>query len=175
MAYAWKYFGGFKGYVRPRRVCLGLGSRTPEHFLNMFPKCSKYFPKYCHHILLNIPKVHYFSLFFKRFPNYALNFCSFGRKTQVVRNFLENAENVWWKFNRNSEFISIKLLLRIDHYEITSFFTTISSGWGGRRVWTRLPMPLGQIIPLFFQNKFMLFHFQITCTICCDLARTITY
>ena len=70
-----KKFGGFKGMA-----CLvgdpgGGAPRTPENFR-----------KFAKKFLKKIAKRHYFMLFFKK--NYALNFCAFGRKTQLVGKIL---------------------------------------------------------------------------------------
>ena len=71
-----KSFGGFKVMAG---IVGGLGAespRTPENFR-----------KFAKDFLRKLQKMHYFSLFFKKFQNYALNVCAFGRKTQLVGKF----------------------------------------------------------------------------------------
>ena len=68
--------GGVQGYGRPRRGSGGGAPRMPEKFR----KFAKYFRK--------IAKTHHFSLFFKIFTNPMLNFCSFGRKIQLIGKIL---------------------------------------------------------------------------------------
>ena len=65
------------------------------------------FAKICKRFLRKLQKIHDFSLFFKKFQDYALKICSFGRKTQLVGKFWEYLENLWWKFNRKIEFLFI--------------------------------------------------------------------
>ena len=51
-------------------------------------------------ISLKMAKMYYFSLFFKNFKNLALVFRAFGRKYNLLGNFL-------WKFNRKIESVTI--------------------------------------------------------------------
>ena len=95
--------------------------------------------------LKKIAKMHYFSIFFKRLTNHALNFCAFGRKTQIVGKFWENFENFWWKFYRKLHFYFIfileNLLVKIEPSEITPFFYNNFSVWVGEfplSPWLRL-------------------------------------
>ena len=80
-----------------------------------------------------------FAYFAKKFKNHAVNFCAFGRKTQLFGKFWEIFEIFWWKFNGKIEFFSIfweNLLLKIETSEITSFFYNNFFRFGGGGVQT---------------------------------------
>ena len=89
-------FSRVQVYGRPRRGSGGRAPGTPENFR-----------KFAKKFLKKIEKMHYFSLFFKIFQNYALNFCAFELKTQLVGKFLRNFWKFWWKFNRKLDVLSI--------------------------------------------------------------------
>ena len=61
----------------------------------------------------------------KDLTNNALIFLEFGRKTQIVGNFWENFEIIWWKFNKKFNFYLLfifqNLLQKIEPSEIPSF------------------------------------------------------
>ena len=109
-----KRFRGVQGYGRPRR-----GSGGADR-----PGRRRNFLKFAKNSLRKLLNMHYFSLFFKKFQNYALHFCAFGRKTQFVGKF----EKILKIFDENSIeklhfylFLG-KLLLKIEPSEITSVF-----------------------------------------------------
>ena len=51
-----------------------------------------------------LQKCSIFAHFAKEFPNYAVNFRAFGRKTQLFGKFWENFETFLWKFNGKLNF-----------------------------------------------------------------------
>ena len=81
--------------------------------------------------------MHYFSIFSQNLTNHTLNFCAFGRKTQIVGKF----EKILKIFDENAIeklnfyfiiiFILENLLLKIEPSEITPFFYSNFSVSGG--------------------------------------------
>ena len=86
----------------------------------------------------------YFAKFFK---NHALNFCAFGRKTQIVeKHFLKKLKILEEMSIEKMNFLLFleKLLLKIEHCEITSFFYKhfFNFGGGGRSRFPPLQAPM---------------------------------
>ena len=75
-----------------------------DNSLEILRKFSKIFEKFSSENCLKCIILAYFS---NKLTNYALIFCAFGRKTEIVGKFWENFEIFWWKFYRKIEFIII--------------------------------------------------------------------
>ena len=71
------------------------------------PRTLENFRKFAKKFLKKIEKCIILDYFSKKFLNYALNFCSFGRKALLLGNFWEKVKSFWWKFNWKIEFVSI--------------------------------------------------------------------
>ena len=62
------------------------------------------FSKICKRFLMKIAKMHYFSIFFKKFKNHALIFLGLDEKHKFLGHFWENFVIFWWKWNGKIEF-----------------------------------------------------------------------
>ena len=127
--------------------------------------------------LRKLQKMHYLSIFFKKITNNELNFCAFGRKTQIAGRFWENSEIFWWNFYRKIEFFYFyffNLLLKIEPSVITPFFYNNFFRFRGdfppsppayALVWSYCKNEFLQIFSPYFSQqkifKFIYFHLKI--------------
>ena len=122
MAYAGKIFGG--GFKVMAGLVRGPGAEPPGR-RRIFENLKK-IPKE------NCQKCSILAYFAKKIQNSALNFRAFGRKPQLVWEFLENFKilDEYSIEKLNFYLFFVNFVAKIETSEITSFFYNIFSGSG---------------------------------------------
>ena len=114
-------------------------------------KFSEHFWKFWKIFFRKLLKCIILAYFSNQLTNYALIFCAFGRKTQIVGILSENLEIFWWKFYRKIEFFIFyffrKFVTKNIAFGKNPIFLQQFFGFGGGGI---SPLPPGYALDLYY-------------------------